>query len=81
MRILLIEDEKGVAGFIKKGLEEELYSVDAASYGEEGLLCQRDTVTARILLQNNIISVFNRDGAGVNITGYSRKYHLIADFF
>ena len=38
MRILLIEDEKSVAAFIKKGLEEELYSVDVAHDGEEGLL-------------------------------------------
>jgi DNA-binding response OmpR family regulator len=38
MRILLVEDEKNVAAFIKKGLEEERYTVDRASDGEEGLL-------------------------------------------
>ena len=32
-----MEDEKGVAGFIRKGLEEELYGVDVATDGEEGL--------------------------------------------
>lgn len=37
MRILIIEDEKKVVGFIKKGLEEETYAVDAAYDGEEGL--------------------------------------------
>ncbi|MCW8960487.1 MAG: response regulator, partial [Ignavibacteriaceae bacterium] len=37
MRILLVEDEKKVASFIKKGLEEEFYSVDAAYDGKEGL--------------------------------------------
>jgi len=37
MRILVVEDEKGVAGFIKKGLEEETYTVDVASDGEDGL--------------------------------------------
>lgn len=37
MRILLIEDEKGVASFIKRGLEEENYAVDHAVDGEEGL--------------------------------------------
>ena len=37
MRILIVEDEKKVAAFIKKGLEEETYAVDIASYGEEGL--------------------------------------------
>ncbi len=37
MRILLVEDEKKVASFIKKGLEEELYEVDTAANGKEGL--------------------------------------------
>ncbi|MGC2061597.1 MAG: response regulator transcription factor [Thermodesulfovibrionales bacterium] len=38
MNILLVEDEQGVAGFIKKGLEEEQYSVDLAINGDEGLV-------------------------------------------
>jgi DNA-binding response OmpR family regulator len=38
MRILLVEDEKGIASFIKKGLEEELYTIDVAREGDEGLL-------------------------------------------
>ncbi len=37
MRILTVEDEKKVASFIKKGLEEEYYSVDTAFDGKEGL--------------------------------------------
>ena len=37
MRILVVEDEKKVASFIKRGLEEEGYSVDVAYDGEEGL--------------------------------------------
>jgi len=37
MRILVVEDEKKVASFIKKGLEEEGYAVDLAPDGEEGL--------------------------------------------
>ena len=36
MRILLVEDEHSVASFIKKGLEEETYTVDLASDGEQG---------------------------------------------
>ncbi len=36
MRILVVEDEKKVASFIKKGLEEEYYSVDTAFDGREG---------------------------------------------
>lgn len=37
MRILLVEDQKRVSNFIKKGLEEEGYAVDVASDGEAGL--------------------------------------------
>jgi heavy metal response regulator len=36
MRILIIEDEKKVARFIKRGLEQEGYAVDAAYDGLEG---------------------------------------------
>jgi len=36
MRILVIEDEKKVANFIKKGLEEESYAVDISLNGKEG---------------------------------------------
>lgn len=36
MRILVVEDEKKVASFIKKGLEEDYYSVDIALDGREG---------------------------------------------
>lgn len=36
MRILLVEDEKNVATFIKKGLEEEFYTVDVAEKGSDG---------------------------------------------
>lgn len=36
MRILVVEDEKKVASFIKKGLEEESFAVDISYDGEEG---------------------------------------------
>ncbi len=36
MKILVVEDEKKVASFIKRGLEEEKYEVDTALDGEEG---------------------------------------------
>lgn len=36
MRILIIEDEKKVADFIRKGLEEQSYVVDTAANGVEG---------------------------------------------
>ncbi len=37
MRILVVEDERGVAKFIKQGLSEAGYAVDIAGDGEEGL--------------------------------------------
>lgn len=37
MRILVVEDEKKVSSFIKRGLEEEKYEVDTAGDGEEGM--------------------------------------------
>ena len=37
MRILVTEDEKGVAGFLKQGFHEAGYAVDIASDGDEAL--------------------------------------------
>jgi len=37
MKVLLIEDDKKIAGFIKNGLNELDYRVDIASDGEEGV--------------------------------------------
>ncbi|MDQ1350120.1 MAG: Response regulator [Acidobacteriota bacterium] len=37
MRILIVEDDKKVAGFLKKGLKEEQYAVDVCYDGEEAL--------------------------------------------
>ncbi|GJL69668.1 MAG: DNA-binding response regulator [Nitrospirales bacterium] len=37
MRILLVEDDSSVSGFIVKGLREEQYAVDLATDGEMGL--------------------------------------------
>jgi heavy metal response regulator len=36
-KILVVEDEKKVSSFIKRGLEEEKYEVETAADGEEGL--------------------------------------------
>ncbi len=38
MRILVVEDERKVASFIRRGLEEERYIVESAADGEEGLV-------------------------------------------
>jgi len=37
MRILLVEDETAIAGFVKEGLEEEGFAVDVANNGRQGL--------------------------------------------
>jgi heavy metal response regulator len=37
MKILLVEDDKGIARFVKKGLLENAYAVDVTFDGEEGL--------------------------------------------
>ncbi|MHB9014375.1 MAG: response regulator [Ignavibacteriaceae bacterium] len=37
MKILIVEDEKKVASFIKKGMEEEYFTADVALDGKEGL--------------------------------------------
>lgn len=36
MRVLIVEDEPGIAGFLKQGLEEEGFAVDVAADGKEG---------------------------------------------
>jgi heavy metal response regulator len=54
MRLLVVEDEKKVAGFIKKGLEEEGYAVDWVSDGNEGLWMAVDGVYDLILLDINL---------------------------
>ena len=36
MKILVVEDEKKVASFVKRGFEQEGYAVDMTSDGEEG---------------------------------------------
>lgn len=36
MRVLVVEDEKKVADFIRRGLQQERYAVDVAHDGEEG---------------------------------------------
>ena len=54
MRILLVEDEKKVANFIKQGLEEEGYAVDWAADGQAGLLLGLDGVHDLIILDLNL---------------------------
>jgi DNA-binding response OmpR family regulator len=50
MRILVVEDEKSLADIIKKGLEEEKYSVDVAYNGEDGLFMAENEPSDLIIL-------------------------------
>lgn len=50
MRILLVEDDRKVASFIRKGLTEEGYAVDLAQDGETGLLMGLDRLHDVIVL-------------------------------
>lgn len=62
MRILLVEDEKKVASFIKKGLEEETYAVDWTPDGDTGLSMGLDEFYDLIILDVNLPG---RDGLSV----------------
>jgi heavy metal response regulator len=50
MRILVVEDEKKVASFIQKGLEEEGYAVDIAVDGAAGLALALEGVHDLLIL-------------------------------
>jgi heavy metal response regulator len=50
MRILLVEDDRKVASFIRKGLAEEGYAVDVAPDGETGLAMGLDRLHDVIVL-------------------------------
>ncbi len=50
MRLLVIEDEKKVASFIRKGLTEEGYAVDTAPDGEAGLAMALERIHDLIVL-------------------------------
>lgn len=62
VRILLVEDEKKVASFIKRGLAEVGYAVDVASDGETGLMMGLDRVHDLIILDINLPS---KDGLNI----------------
>lgn len=54
MRILVVEDEAGVAGFLEQGLKETGYGVDVARDGSDGLeyalACEYDVIVLDIML-------------------------------
>jgi len=62
MRILIVEDDAGIARMLREGLEEANYSVVIASDGEEGLRLALDEVFHLILLD---LMLPGRDGWSV----------------
>src|SRR5262245_23884904 len=62
MRILLIEDEKRIAAFIRQGLKEELYTVDVACDGNEALDIALTSAYDLIILD---VRLPGRDGISV----------------
>src|SRR5262245_18834384 len=62
MRVLVIEDEVSVAGFIEKGLREASYAVDVAQDGETGFRAACGNSHDLILLD---LMLPNRDGFSI----------------
>jgi two-component system copper resistance phosphate regulon response regulator CusR len=50
MRLLVVEDERGIANFLKEGLEEEGYAVDVAANGTLGLAMASENAYDLLLL-------------------------------
>ncbi len=61
MRILVIEDEKKLSGFISKGLLEEHYAVDIANDGEKGLALALEQQYDAIVLDLNLPKIDGLD--------------------
>lgn len=61
-RILLVEDDARIVGFIKRGLEAEGYSVDLASEGNQALAMARDNAYQLIVLDRMLPG---RDGMDI----------------
>jgi DNA-binding response OmpR family regulator len=59
MRILVIEDERKTAAFVRRALQEEGFAVDTAHRGEEGLLLAQTTPYDVVVLD---IMLPGRDG-------------------
>ncbi|MHB1862332.1 MAG: heavy metal response regulator transcription factor [Gemmatimonadaceae bacterium] len=71
MRILLIEDEAKIAGFVRQGLTEAGFDVDVATRGDEGLLIAKlgrhDLLILDVMLPHrdgwDILATLRRTGA------------------
>lgn len=68
MRVLLVEDEKNLARYVKKGLEEEGFAVDHAADGEEALFAACGVAYDVVLLDVMIPSL-----SGVEVCAAMRE--------
>ena len=62
MRVLLVEDEKKTASFVRKALQAESFAVDVVANGEDALLAAGGTPFDAIVLD---IMLPGRDGLSV----------------
>ena len=62
MRVLIVEDDKKIASFIKQGLEEESYNVDVTHHGDEAIYLAQVNAYDVILLD---IMIPGSDGVTV----------------
>jgi two-component system OmpR family response regulator len=73
VKILIVEDEARVAGFVKKGLEEQGFAVDLCEDGDEGYELARTQVYDVILLD---IMLPGRDGLSILSNLRAQKHNV-----
>ncbi len=81
MRILIIEDDRKISSFLKKGFKEVGYAADVAADGEEGLLLARqgvfDAIVADLMLPKldglGMIECIRAEGIGTPVIILSAK--------
>jgi len=69
MRILIVEDEKKTAGYLKKGLSESGFVVDVVEQGEDGLHLARTGDYDLVILD---VMLPKQDGSSI-LTEIRRK--------
>jgi len=73
MRILVIEDEKKIAGFIERGLKEQHYAVDLAGDGDKGIYMAEVNPYDLIILD---IMLPGKDGIEICKELRNKKNHI-----
>ena len=58
MRILIVEDEKDIASFVKKGLQAELFAVDLANNGKDGIFLALTNDYDLVILDLNLPDIY-----------------------